>query len=149
MLQRISAWSRKRKIIVGGLVVLGILVVISAIGTALESEESKAAKAEATAVASIPPTPIVNCDQDCRENFATEAEVRCPSHIEDLAKYDHEWTDGILGPKFARASDLGGGLVMYSGDEVKFQNGFGAWQKMSYSCTIQVNNLAVIEVTAQ
>ena len=51
MLQRISGWSTKRKVIVGGLVVLGILMVVSAIGTALESEESKAANAEATAVA--------------------------------------------------------------------------------------------------
>ena len=51
MLQRIGAWSTKRKIIVGGLVILGILVVVSAVGTALESEESKAAKVEATAVA--------------------------------------------------------------------------------------------------
>ena len=118
MLQRIGAWSTKRKIIVGALVVLGILVVINAIGTALESEESRAARAEATAVANIPPTPIVTCDQDCRVKFATEAEVRCPEHIEALAEYDHEWTDGILGPKFTLEFDQGGGLVMYTGDDV-------------------------------
>ena len=149
MQQRFSGWSRKRKIIVGCIAAFVVLVIISAIGSALESEESKAARAEATRVANIPPTPIVDCDMACREKFATEAEVKCPRHIEDLAKYDYEWTDGVLGMKFTTARDNGGGLVTYGGDEVKFQNGFGAWQKMNYSCTIQVNNLAVIEVTAQ
>lgn len=51
MLERISGWSRKRKIIVGCLVGIVILLVISAIVSGFESEESKAARAEATAVA--------------------------------------------------------------------------------------------------
>ena len=51
MLQRFSGWSRKRKIIVGCLVGVAILLIISAIVSALESEETKAARAEATAVA--------------------------------------------------------------------------------------------------
>ena len=43
MLQRTNGWSTKRKIIADELVVLGTLVVISVIGTALKSDESKAA----------------------------------------------------------------------------------------------------------
>ena len=51
MQHRISGWSRKRKIIVGCLVGIAVLLVVSAIVSAFESEETKAARAEATAVA--------------------------------------------------------------------------------------------------
>ena len=49
MLERFSAWSKKRKIIVGCLVGIGVLLIVSALVSAFESEETKAARAEATA----------------------------------------------------------------------------------------------------
>ena len=51
MLKRISGWSTKRKWVVGCLAGIAVLFVVSAIVSALESEETKAARAEATAVA--------------------------------------------------------------------------------------------------
>ena len=69
--------------------------------------------------------------------------MRCPSHIESLAKYDYDWTDG-LGYKFERSADLGSGVVRYTGNNVKFQNGFGAWLIMDYSCDLDVNSMTVV-----
>ena len=61
--------------------------------------------------------------------------------IESTAKYDYEWTDGWLGTKLARYrwEDRKAGSVSYTGDKIKFQNGFGAWQKMTYWCHFDPN----------
>ncbi|WP_157928943.1 hypothetical protein [Pararhizobium haloflavum] len=95
--------------------------------------------------------------EDCRqdischgEKFVTEASVRCTGLIEGLANYDYEWTNGWLSPKFSRLQwvDREAGIVSYIGDEIKFQNGFGAWQYHTYRCNFDTELEAVVDVEA-
>ena len=125
---------RKEWLIIGG-----VLIVLVVIGWLFSSPEDPRVAAQRAAQAQ-----IVHCNEDCREDFHSTAEAKCPRHIENMAKYDFEWTDGVLGYKFERASALGRGLVRYSGSNVKFQNGFGAWQRMNYSCDLNVNTEEIV-----
>ena len=167
MLEQINSWSRRRKILAGVGVFILAMFILGLIAEALESEESKQARlavtataeaqraiaaataevvnAEATRVAGMP---ITVCDTDCRNKFLPTANAICPRHIERLLKYDYEWTPGIFEMKFDRAIDLGGGLVLYFGDKLRAQNGFGAWQNnVGYACSIDVNAKEVFDVS--
>jgi len=113
------------------------------------------------APAAAPPTeeaPSVNGDETCRQslqcwgdrhNYA--ASVRCVRPVEELANYTSEWTDGILEPKLShfRWSPLGEGVLVYIGDRVRFQNGFGAWQDMVYECTYNPVTGEVVDVAVR
>ncbi len=70
------------------------------------------------------------------DKYSFSASSVCAPLIESMAQYTHEWTDGWLGAKFDRFmwKDRKGGTVAYFGNKIKFQNGFGAWQNMSYQC---------------
>ncbi len=72
----------------------------------------------------------------------------CQRVIEQLAKYDYEWTDGWLGTKFGSFAwkDRKSGVLTYFGSEIKFQNGFGAWQKMNYACDYDPKTETVLDV---
>ena len=81
-------------------------------------------------------------DKACRWNLdcwkgllGTSATSKCKKLVESSAQYDHKW-DGWLVEKFPNASwiDYETGAFRISGNKVKFQNGFGAWQRMSYAC---------------
>ena len=90
----------------------------------------------------------VICRQDLQcwgEKHLTVVEVHCPELIEDFARYDHDWTDSWLEYKFSkwRWDDRATGSLAYYGDKVKFQNGFGAWQKMTYWCFLDVQGQTV------
>ena len=60
----------------------------------------------------------------------------CRPLIENSAKYDYEWTDGWLGAKLTkfRWKSRKTGVISYYGDQIKFQNGFGAWMRIGYWC---------------
>ena len=94
-------------------------------------------------------------EQNCRvtigcwgEKFEWQAESLCPRHIERRALYDYEWTDGFLGRKFDRMMwrDVDKGLITFFGSELKFQNVFGAWQRVTYKCTFDTLNEKVVGV---
>jgi hypothetical protein len=56
------------------------------------------------------------------------------------AKYDFEWTHGILESKFTRFSrSANPNVFIYYGDGLKLQNGFGAWQIHTYQCTFNAD----------
>lgn len=40
------------------------------------------------------------------EKLISSASIYCDNHIEKLAKFDHEWTDGMLEPKFALSPEI-------------------------------------------
>lgn len=61
----------------------------------------------------------------------TEAITACEWLIERHARYDYEWTAWL--DRFPQRGREGSVIVL-AGNEVKFQNGFGAWQQMSYRC---------------
>lgn len=82
-------------------------------------------------------------DKACRKDidcfFASiknDAIASCQVAVERLANYDVKWTSGFSGPSFASWSwaDSDAGTVILVGNQVKFQNGFGAWQRHAYQC---------------
>lgn len=79
----------------------------------------------------------------CREDLQCWGEEHmfmagsyCQPLIEDRAKYSAKWTDSWAEPKIShfRWRDKEDGLVTFIGDKVQFQNGYGAWQPMTYEC---------------
>lgn len=112
--------------------IVGVLVVSCG-----DSEEEKQAAKQAAETAD------AACMQDlqCIGNKGTiTAGVYCPEHIEKLAKNSAKWTDGALEPKFSRFrwKDKEAGIVTHLGDKVQFQNGFGAYINMIYSCDLDM-----------
>ena len=88
-------------------------------------------------------------DRECAsDRWVAEADAYCAPHIERYAKYSHKWTTGFLGMKFDRITLVGPKYreVRFVGDKVEFQNGFGAWQRMDYSCIYDPKNESVIQV---
>ncbi len=79
------------------------------------------------------------------------AAVACDDLIERFAKYSHEWTDGMLEPKFShfRWKDRDSGIVTFIGDKIRFQNGFGAWSNMIYECDFEPVSSMVVDVRVQ
>ena len=85
------------------------------------------------------------------DKHSLRATFACQGHIERLAKYAHEWTDGFMEAKFShfRWKDPSKGVVTYLGDKIRFQNGFGAWLPHRYSCDYDVLNEQVLDVGAE
>jgi predicted nucleic acid-binding Zn-ribbon protein len=71
----------------------------------------------------------------------------CSRLIEQHAKYQFRW-DGL---RFTRYNwgNPEKTRIIYFGDAAQFQNGFGAWQNMIYSCTydIEANSITRAAVT--
>ena len=91
------------------------------------------------------------CRQDlqCWANSAhAEATSACRAAVERRAKYQFRWEDGLLDSKFDHVmwADQATGDVTYSGSWVSMQNGFGAWQRMSYFCTFNPGTKALTNV---
>lgn len=85
------------------------------------------------------------------ERHRIAAEVYCKPEVERLAKYDHEWTDGWFGHKFSRGAflDEEKGTLMYFGDQLRLQNGFGAYQNYVYRCDFDPETNTVLAVNAE
>lgn len=101
-----------------------------------------------------PATPQVS-EAECRKSLQcwgdrhhVNASVDCENAVEREAKFQAEWTDGMLETKFPRMlwADQSLGTLTYGGDKVKFQNGFGAWQTMTYLCTYSPDHKKVLQV---
>ncbi len=97
---------------------------------------------------------------DCRtdgqcwgEKYHIDAETQCQPLVEQYAKYQHEWTDGFGEWRFPKWSLVGwdnsDGMLVYEGDQVKFQNGFGVWQRMYYSCYYNPDESSVVQVVVR
>lgn len=82
------------------------------------------------------PANLCAADLQCwGERNVVRATPVCTEAIIDLAKWDHEWTDGIGNPKFSRwTRGKAPGTLAYSGDQLRLQNGFSAWQRVRYVC---------------
>jgi len=82
------------------------------------------------------------CRQDLRcwaKKHKLDAQAACMRPIESLAKYDYKWIDtwDIGNPNFSRVRwrNQETGVITYLGDDIKFQNGFGAWIRHTFACT--------------
>lgn len=94
-------------------------------------------------------------DAECKKSLqcwgdrhSARAGAVCQRAVERAAEYQAEWTDGALESKFPRFGwvDQARGVLRFNGDKVKFQNGFGAWKHMVYSCTYNPDSAAAPEV---
>lgn len=78
----------------------------------------------------------------CQSNFSCWAQdhkidgiVFCSSAIELSATYGFRWGKGFFTQKFPYMRPGPNRTIVFSGDNVAFQNGFGAWQNQVYICT--------------
>jgi hypothetical protein len=83
----------------------------------------------------------------CREDFrcwgdkaSVEVKHECIDQIEARAKYQFKWDNSWLDPKIHPQmwSDKTAGVVIFAGNAVLMQNGFGAWGRQRYFCTIDI-----------
>lgn len=120
----------------GFLVLCGL--VAGAVVACSDSDKEKQAAADARAAQDA----VCLKDLQCiGEKAVIAAGIKCPREIEKLAKRQVQWTDGTLEPKFSRYGwkDKAAGVVTLYGDRVQFQNGFGAFVNVIYSCDMDMN----------
>ncbi|HCC1233134.1 TPA: hypothetical protein M4R04_003364, partial [Salmonella enterica subsp. enterica serovar Paratyphi C] len=74
-----------------------------------------------------------NTDTQCNfDNNMVDAVTKCKPLVEHAAKYEFEWTDGLLDPMFSHARiDSKKNQLTFIGDKVKFTNGFNAKMTMT------------------
>lgn len=79
-----------------------------------------------------------------------KADSRCADGIERLAKFHARWVDGAFESKFSRFRwrNEAAGEVTLIGDKVEFQNGFGAYARMTYECDMAAGGETVLAVRA-
>ncbi len=69
--------------------------------------------------------------------YLINAETLCKPLIESVAKYNIEWTNGF-GESVLSRGEKRGNTIVYVGDSVKLQNGFGAYSNYIYKCTYDI-----------
>jgi hypothetical protein len=103
---------------------------LAELDAAQAAEDARAAKARADA----------RCREDVAcwsEPYIVDAQVKCASAVERLAKWQYEWTNSIFGDrKFLDPvwTDARHATFVLAGHAIKMQNGFGAWKKITYLC---------------
>lgn len=146
----------------GSIGCLGLIVLIFLIGWISSLVEDKPKKPKLTAAQQIEQTAererkeaveLAGCKKDLQcwgnRNIPT-AGFACDDHIERLAKYSFEWTDGWLEQKFSRFRWKSKPKVLtYFGDKIKMQNGFGAWQQYTYECDLNTETDTALAVRAE
>ncbi len=112
-----------------------------------DAENKRIADEKAAADALI----LANCPQELSclaPKHKIAASVYCEKEIERRAKFQVEWDTGWLKQTFSayKWKSKKNGVISYVGDSVKFQNGFGAWQNMIYSCDFDTATEQVLAV---
>lgn len=97
------------------------------------------------------PSPGERCRANLKcwaESVRSYAYVDCAAIIEKRAKYESRWETGWFESKFDHYGWANErlGTVVYYGDKISMQNGFGAWQKMKYACTYDPEQKTVLNV---
>jgi len=91
-----------------------------------------------------------NCRESLQcwaEKHSAAATVKCTPLIGKMAKYDVEW-GSMFDPMFShmRWKDAKAGTIVFIGDKVKFQNGFGVWIPVTYQCEYDPINETVLDI---
>jgi len=124
---------------IGCLTIIALFILFAVIGHSSNTSNSRSDDATCRA------------DLQCwGDKHSLSAALYCKEEVEKLAKYSHEWTDGLMESKFSRFrwKDREAGVLTYIGDKIKFQNGFGAWQNMTYQCDFDPSSKRVGDVRA-
>lgn len=102
------------------------------------------------------PEEIAAANEACRKDLHCWADKNvhltypCFDSIEKEAKYIYEWTsEGEHA--FQRFNKYGWidrekGIILYAGDMIRFQNGFGAWQPVTYTCQLDTQSQKILSV---
>lgn len=133
-----------------GILVLVSLIIIFTFVFSSNETPDKASKSKITSEPELSDAECIKTLKCWGERQFVAATVRCTHLIEKLAKYSYKWTDGMLSAKFSRYrwKDQDKGVVIYFGDKIQYQNGFGAWQNMKYSCDYDPSTKQVLDVQA-
>jgi hypothetical protein len=120
---------------------------------AAQLRRAELAETERTAAAEAEKNKQAACRRDLKcwgDGHSISAAFACRPHVERLAKFQFQWTDSLLEPKFSRFrwNNKEKGIVTYIGDKIKFQNGFGAWQFATYTCDYDPDSRNVLHVDA-
>ena len=85
---------------------------------------------------------ICNTLQCLGEDNLTRASTRCRKGIEHRAKYQYEWSVGSYDHIFTQWKSFNESedLILYIGDKIKMQNGFGVYVNQVYTCTYSIKN---------
>ncbi len=136
-------------------IILVLVVLIGVIGNLCGTDDAGDVPTGPTRV----PTPEISKDEQClrepgcaadNDDWLFDAGYDCGRQIENLAAYDYDWINSRVDRRFDQLmvqSDQKS--ILYLGDYVRFQNGFGAWQRMSYSCKYDPINQRVLDVAVQ
>jgi len=86
-----------------------------------------------------------NISEDCKgdlsclgQMFSVDANYPCKQAIKKQSDYSIKWTDGWTSPTFsayAWPNSKKEGVIVYIGDNVEFENQYGAMQQMTYYCS--------------
>ena len=124
-----------------------------------QADEAKAASERQVAEQKEAAKKDADCRADLRcwaEKGTVAASVYCKDRIAKLSKYDMKWTDAWYEQKFSRykwskTAPRDMGVITYIGDKAQFQNGFGAFQNVIYTCDIipDDKNHIIFDVSVQ
>ncbi len=116
---------------------------------AMEAEEKERQQAKEQELAA-QAAKLDACRSDAQcwgDKHMLNAGTACAPEIERQAQYQAEWTSSFLTRfgQFRRGREPSS--IVYLGDEVKFQNGFGAWRLMRYECEYDPESKRVLGVS--
>jgi hypothetical protein len=101
-----------------------------------------------------PETPKLS-DAQCRQDLTCIGDREsatmigpCRRAVEQRALHSVKWKDGILAPFFSRYAwaDKPGGMIFLTGNQVEFQNRFGAMTPMIYACEVDPSGDRLVDV---
>ena len=129
--------------------VICIGVIFAAVKFYPESESDKAARQQAE-IAQVAKDANCRFDAKCwAEKHTLEINRGCKRAIEAHARYDFKWDDfgglsNVL-PSVVWKDEKAGHLTL-RGQDLKFQNVFGTWEKIGYKCQFDTTTNSVINV---
>lgn len=144
---------RAKDIVIGLLVIAGAITLYSLGATESSTATSTEITENAVATTATQPTDS-QCMKDINcwfEHTMPAASYPCQEAIEKQAKYEVKWDDSFMSLAFTQAawSNQEEGVIVLMGDKVKFQNGYGAFQNMRYTCTWSPATETVLDVAVE
>ncbi len=136
---------RRRKVVWFKVMVSGLVMAV--IGGWILGNQAGAAKSSASDLTGAACRANLRC---WANRNLIDASVACESAVENLARYQTRWTDGFMQQKFDHMAwfDQAKGILVYAGDHIQFQNGFGAWSTYAYRCVYDPTSKKVLTVRA-
>lgn len=122
--------------------ILGLFLLVAALGSCVGKDEQPGSSSSGS-------SKCAATDLECLGNAGTvSAGIRCAPEVERLAKNSMRWTDGTFEPKFShfRWNNKELGTVTFLGDKAEFQNGFGAYTRVTYECDLSQDFTKVLDV---